>query len=159
MAKVKPIPDGFHTITPHIVCKNAAAAMDFYKKAFGAEEIFRMPGPGGQVMHGELQIGDSRLMLADEFPQADTKSPASLNGTTFSISLYVEDCDKAFKRAVDAGCKVTMPPMDMFWGDRFCKVGDPYGHSWSIMTHIKDLSPEEIAVAGEKAMKEMCKPQ
>ncbi len=143
---VKPIPDGFHTVTPHLVIKDAAAAIDFYKKAFGAEEIARMPGPGGQgVMHAEIKIGDSMIMMCDEFPGMDNpKSPKSLNGTTITLMLYVKDVDSAFQRAVGAGATVSMPVTDMFWGDRYGKVSDPFGHEWAIATHKEDLTLEEI---------------
>lgn len=151
MGSVKPIPEGFGTLTMHLAIKGAAKAIEFYKKAFNAEEIVRMAGPDGQsVMHAELKIGDSILMLADESPQMEHwKSPDSLNGTTVALSMYVEDCDKAFQRAVDAGAKATMPPMDMFWGDRYSKVTDPFGHQWEICTHKQDLTPEEIGKNAE----------
>ncbi len=147
---VKPIPEGFNTITPHIVCKNASAAIDFYKKAFGAEEIVRMPGPDGKsVMHAELKIGNSRLMLGEEFSDKCT-SPQTLGGSPVTIHLYVENADAAFQRAVKAGATVTMPLMDAFWGDRYGQLTDPFGHVWSIATHMHDYSPEEM----EKKMKE-----
>lgn len=150
MANAKPIPDGFHSVTAHLVCRNAAQAIDFYKKAFGAEEIMRMPGPGGTVMHAEIKIGDSIVMLADENPQWDSKSPLTLNGTPVSLHVYVHDVDKAFDRAVKAGAKVKMPVMDMFWGDRYGQVADPYGHSWSLATHTKDMTPAEIGKAQQE---------
>ncbi|MEE8170308.1 MAG: VOC family protein [Phycisphaerae bacterium] len=138
------IPEGCHTVTPHMVVNECAKAIEFYKKAFGAEEIMRMSGPDGQsVMHAELQIGNSRLYLNDEFPGMDLKTPRTLKGTSIAVHLYVEDCDASFKRAVDAGAKVTMPMADMFWGDRYGKVTDPFGHEWSIATHKEDLTPEE----------------
>ena len=141
----KAIPEGFNTVTPHIIVKNGAEAIEFYKKAFGAEEVFRMPGPGGQgVMHAELKIGNSRVMLADEWPQGSCRSPQTHGGTTFVIHLYVENADAAFDRATKAGAKVEMPLMDAFWGDRYGKLSDPYGHHWAIATHVKDLTPEEI---------------
>lgn len=143
---VSPIPPGFHTITPHLVMKGAGAAIDFYKKAFGAEEVFRMPGPDGQsVMHAEIKIGDSIVMLADEWPGMETQAPCSLKGTTVVLGLYVRDADAAFNQAVAAGGKPLMPPTDMFWGDRYAKVQDPFGHSWSIATHKEDVPPEEMA--------------
>ena len=159
MSEVNPIPEGFHTLTPHITVKNTKAALEFYKKAFGGETLFTMPGPDGEsIMHAEVQIGDSRLMVCDEFP-GGCKAPPSLNGTTVALTLYVKDADAAFKQAVDAGAKAEMPPMDMFWGDRYGKVSDPFGHCWAIATHMKDLSPEELEKAAAAAMSEMCKPQ
>jgi len=153
MMATKYIPEGFHTLTPHIVVKNAGAAIDFYKKAFGAEEIFRMPGPDGKsVMHAEIAIGGSRLMMCEEFPQPNCPvSPGSLKGTTCTLHLYVPSVDTAFNKAVAAGCTTLMPPMDMFWGDRYSKVADPYGHHWSIATHISDPTPAEM----QKGMEEM----
>jgi PhnB protein len=146
MAKpnVRPVPEGFHTITPHLVIHGAAAAIDFYKKAFGATEIMRMPGPGGKVMHAELKIGNSVLFLADDFPEmgACALAPGSISPVV--LSLYVEDCDKIFKQAVAGGAKAQMPPADMFWGDRYCKFQDPFGHNWSAATHIEDVPPEEM---------------
>ncbi|MBI4161449.1 MAG: VOC family protein [Acidobacteria bacterium] len=143
--KVKAIPDGWHTVTPHLVLNDTAAALGFYKKAFGAEEINRMPGPGGHgVMHAEVRIGNSMIMMADEYPSLGHRSPKSMGGTTFTIHLYVEDVDRVFDRAVKAGCKVEMPVSDMFWGDRYAKLLDPFGHRWSIATHTQDLTPKEI---------------
>jgi uncharacterized glyoxalase superfamily protein PhnB len=146
---VSPIPEGHHTLTPHLVVKGGMAAIDFYKRAFGAVEAGVMPGPDGQsVMHGELKIGDSMIYLCDEFPMMDTKSPESAGTTTTTIHMYVPDADAAFARAVEAGAKVAMPLMDAFWGDRYGKLTDPFGHSWSIATHKEDLTPEQI---GERA--------
>lgn len=148
---VRPIPEGYHTITPHLVLNDSNSAIQFYQKAFGAEEIFRMPGPGGKgVMHAEIRIGNSPIMLNDEFPGMGTKSPKSLGGTTFTIHLYVDDVDKAFERAVAAGAKVEMPVSDMFWGDRYGKLSDPFGYHWSIATHTKDLTAEEIDKAAQE---------
>lgn len=157
MATVKPIPEGFRTITPHMVVRDAAKAIEFYKKAFGAEAHICLPGPDGKsVMHAELKIGDSLLMICDEFPGMERwVSPQSLNGTTMAIALYVEDVDKSFKRAVDAGAKVSMPVMDTFWGDRYGKISDPFGHEWEIATHKKDLTPEEIEKGAEEFFKNM----
>ena len=144
--KVSPIPPGFHTLTPHLVIKGAGAALDWYKKAFNAEEVMRMPGPdGASVMHAEVKIGDSLLMLADEFPGMDTHAPETLKGTTVSIMLYVTDVDKVFNQAVAAGGKPVLPPTDMFWGDRYGKLTDPFGHSWALATHKEDVPPEEMA--------------
>ena len=139
----KPIPDGFHTVTPHLTMKNAGEAIEFYRKAFGAEEVARMPGPGGSVMHAEIRIGDSPIMLNDEFPEHGARGPKTIGGTPVSIHLYVNDVDALFDRAVKAGAKVTMPIADMFWGDRFGKLEDPFGHQWSLATHKEDVTPEE----------------
>jgi PhnB protein len=150
--KVKPIPDGYHTLTAYISVKGASDAIAFYKKAFGAEEILRMPMPDGKVGHAELQIGDSRLMLADEFPDMPDKlvdSPASLGGTTFGFNLYLPDVDARFQRAVDAGCKVKRPVKDQFYGDRSGTLEDPFGHIWTLSTHVKDLTPAEMKAAME----------
>jgi PhnB protein len=141
---VKPIPDGMHSITPHLVCDGAAAAIEFYKKAFGATEEARLPGPDGRLMHGMVRIGDSALMLVDEWPEMGALGPNKLKGTPGTIHLSVTDVDAAFKRAVDAGATATMPPADMFWGDRYGQVRDPFGHMWSMATHQRDLTPEQI---------------
>ena len=144
MAKaVTPIPEGFHTVTPHLVIKGAAAAIDFYKRAFSAEVLARMEGPGGSVGHAELKIGDSIIFLADEFPGGPTKSPQTLGGATASLHLYVPDVDAAFKQAIAAGGREIMPVTDMFWGDRFGQLHDPFGHSWSIATRKEILTPQE----------------
>lgn len=143
---VKPIPEGFHTVTPHLVVDGAAKALDFYKQAFGAEEICRMPMPdGSKLMHAEMRIGDSPVMLADEFPDWKCFGPSTLGGSSVTIHVYVNDVDKAFDRAVKAGATPEMPPADMFWGDRYCKVADPFGHKWSLATHIEDPTPEQMA--------------
>jgi uncharacterized glyoxalase superfamily protein PhnB len=142
--KAKPIPEGFHTLTPHIVVRDATKAIEFYKKAFGAEEICRMPGPDGKIMHAELKIGDSMLMLVDELPEMGCRSPQTFKGTSVILHLYVQDVDVAVKKAVSAGATVTMPISDQFWGDRYGKLTDPYGHEWSMATHKEDLTPEEI---------------
>ncbi len=142
---VKPIPDGFHTVTSHITVNDCNGAIEFYKEAFGAVEIMRLAGPDGKsIMHAEIRIGDSIVMLNDEFSGPGPKSPKSVNGTTSTLHLYVEDCDAAFNQAVAAGAAVQMPPTDMFWGDRFAGVIDPFGHNWSFATHKEDLTPEEI---------------
>ena len=141
---VKPIPEGFRTVTPHLTVSDGNAAIAFYKKAFGAEEIMRMPGPDGTgVMHAEIKIGDSMIMLNDEFPGHGPVAPTSLNGTTSVVHLYVEDADAAFDRAVKAGATPEMPVTDMFWGDRFGGVTDPFGHRWSVATRTEDLTPEQ----------------
>ncbi len=144
MANVKPIPEGFHTVTPHLIIKGAAEAIDFYKKAFGAEEVCRMPGPGGVVMHAEIRIGDSTVMLADEFPDFGSVGPKTIGGSPVTVHLYVKDADAFYDKAVAAGAKATMPLADQFWGDRYGKLEDPFGHQWGIATHIEDLTPEEI---------------
>lgn len=143
--QVKPIPDGHHTITPHLIAKDAGNAIEFYKKAFGAEELMRMAGPGGGVMHAELRIGNSVFMIADEFPEYGCVGPATLGGSPVTINLYVNDVDAAFSKAVAAGAKATMPVTDMFWGDRYGKLTDPFGHHWSMATHKEDVTPEECA--------------
>lgn len=141
----KPIPEGYHTITPYLVVRDAGEAMDFYQKAFGAVERYRLPGPDGKsVMHGELQIGDSIFFLGAEGPGSECKSPASLKGTAVQLYVYVADADAAYQRAVAAGAKALMPVQDMFWGDRMGTLEDPFGHRWSVATRIEDLSPEEI---------------
>jgi uncharacterized glyoxalase superfamily protein PhnB len=150
MPKVSPIPDGFHTVTPHLIVKGAAKAIEFYKKAFGAEEVFRMPAPDGSIMHAELKIGSSRIMMAEEC--ADWGAFGPKESTPVVLHLYVPDCDAAMKRAASAGATVTMPAQNMFWGDRYGKLKDPFGHQWSIATHISDPTPEEM----QKAMAQMC---
>jgi PhnB protein len=141
---VKAIPDGYHSITPNITVSDAAAALAFYQKAFGAEEISRMPGPGGKIMHAELRIGDSRLMLADEMPEMGNKGPKAIGGSPLSFYVYVNNVDVSWKRAVDAGAKVVMPLEDMFWGDRTGRLEDPFGYPWVLAQHIQDLTPAEI---------------
>ena len=141
---VKAIPDGYYSLTPYLVTHAAADAIEFYKKAFGAVEQMRMPGPGGKVMHAELKIGNSVLMLSDESPDRGYLSPKTIGGSGSSIMFYTEDVDATFKRANDAGATTEMPPTDMPWGDRMGNLRDPFGHSWAIATHKEDLSPEEI---------------
>ncbi|HKQ98742.1 MAG TPA: VOC family protein [Candidatus Polarisedimenticolia bacterium] len=143
MAPVRPVPEGFHTITPHLVIDGAPRAMEFYKKAFGAEELKRIPGPGGKLMHAEMKIGDSVLMLCDEFPKYGAVGPKSSSPVV--IHLFVNDVDKVFSQAVAAGATAVMPPTDALWGDRYGKVTDPFGHSWSLATHKEDLTPQQIA--------------
>jgi uncharacterized glyoxalase superfamily protein PhnB len=145
--RVKPIPDGMHTVTPHLVCNGAASAIEFYKKAFSAVELARLPGPGGKLMHAMIRIGDSAVMLVDEFPDQGGLGPKSLKGSPVTIHLYVEDVDATVKRAVAAGARITMPVEDMFWGDRYGRIEDPFGHHWSIATHIRDVSLEEAQAA------------
>ncbi|MGY4827035.1 VOC family protein [Sphaerotilaceae bacterium SBD11-9] len=141
---VKPIPDGMRSLTPHLVCDGAAKAIEFYKKAFGAIEEGRMPGPDGRLMHAMVRIGDSALMLVDEWPEMGAVGPNKLKGTPVTIHFYVSDVDAAYKRAVDAGATATMPPADMFWGDRYGQLKDPFGHMWSLATHQHDYTPEEM---------------
>jgi PhnB protein len=144
--KASPIPEGFHTITPHLICKNAGQAIEFYKKAFGAEEIMRMPGPDGKtVMHAEIKIGDSHLMIADEFPDYGCVGPQTLKGSPVTVHLYVKDADAVYNQAVKAGATASMPLQNMFWGDRYGKLTDPFGHHWSVATHVVDVSPDECA--------------
>jgi PhnB protein len=145
MSAVKPVPDGYHTVTPHLAVRDAAKAIEFYAKAFGAEELFRMPGPGGVVMHAEVKIGDSIVMLGEENPQMGASSPQTIGGSPVSLLLYVKDVDASFARADKAGCTVDLPPTDMFWGDRYGKLQDPFGHHWALATHKEDVSPEEMA--------------
>lgn len=158
--KVKAIPDGCRTVTPYMVVSGADRAIEFYKQAFGAVEIVRMTGPGGQgIMHAEIKIGDSLIFLCDEFPNMGNRSPQTLGATTMSIMLYVEDVDAAFARAVEAGAKPLFPPQDMFWGDRFTKVADPFGHEWAMATHIEDVSPEECRRRSEAFFAQMAAQQ
>jgi uncharacterized glyoxalase superfamily protein PhnB len=139
------IPSGYHTVTPHLTVRGAADAIDFYKRAFGARERGRMPLPDGKtIMHAELQIGNSIVFLADEFPDMGCRAPQTLGGATGTLHLYVKDVDRAFQRAVAAGAEVRMPVTDMFWGDRYAKVADPFGHEWGLATHKEDLSAREI---------------
>lgn len=142
--KVDPIPKDMHTVTPHLICEGAANAIDFYKKAFNATELARLPGPNGRLMHAAIKIGDSTIMLADDFPEYGGLGPKALKGSPVVLHLYVVDVDAAFEQAVAAGATVRMPPADMFWGDRYGQVTDPFGQQWSLATHIKDLTPEEM---------------
>lgn len=144
MAKVKPIPEGYSTITPYLVTKGAADAIEFYKKAFGATELFRMPGPGGKVMHAELQIGNSRFMLADEFPEMGYSAPQPGGRTPIGLMIYVDDVDKTAERAVAAGIKTERAIENQFYGDRSGNFVDPFGHRWTIATHVEDVSQEEM---------------
>ena len=141
---VKPIPDGMHSLTPHLVCAGAADAIAFYKRAFGATELSRLPGAQGKVMHAMIRIGDSTLMLMDEEPAWGSLGPIALKGSPVTIHLYVEDADATMAQAVAAGAKVTMPLADMFWGDRYGQLEDPFGHHWSVATHTRDVTPDEI---------------
>jgi PhnB protein len=152
---VKPIPEGYHTLTTYLSVDGTAEAIEFYKQAFGAKERMRMDAPGGKIGHAELEIGDSRIMLSDPFPESKVRPPTELGATTGGVFMYTEDVDAAIQQAVDAGATIEMEPQDMFWGDRFGTVTDPYGHHWSIATHTRDLSPEEIAEGAKAAMAAM----
>ena len=154
---VQAIPKGYHTITPFVTVRDAARAIEFYKQAFGAKEKGVMKGPEGKVMHAELVIGDSIIMLADEFPEFGSLSPQSIGGSGTGLHIYIEDVDSAFDRAVKAGATVEMPVADMFWGDRYGKLRDPFGHKWSIGTHKADLSMEEMKKGMDEAMAKMPK--
>jgi PhnB protein len=156
---VKPIPEGYHTLTPFLTVRDARSAIDFYKQAFGAVERGVMNGPDGKVMHAELMIGNSIIMLADEFPAFDCLSPQAIGGTSSGLHIYVEDVDSAFDQAVKAGAVVEMPVGDMFWGDRYGKLKDPFGHKWSIATHTADLSLEEMDKGMKDAMSKMPMPE
>lgn len=151
MSKVKAVPDGMHTVTPHLICAGAADAIEFYKKAFGAVEEGRLPGPNGRIMHAMIRIEGSAVMLVDEMPEWGALGPKSLKGSPVTIHLYVSDVDATVERAVKAGAKVTMPVADQFWGDRYGKLEDPFGHHWSVGTHIRDVGREEM----QQAMKKM----
>lgn len=148
---VKPIPDGYHTLTAYLTVKDASKAIEFYKKALQATERMRMPDPSGKIMHAELQIGDSVIMLADESPQMGNKSPQSIGGTPVGFCVYVKDVDAVVQTAVSAGAKIQRPVQDQFYGDRSGTVQDPFGHIWTIATHIEDVAPEEMRKRMEKA--------
>jgi PhnB protein len=157
---VKPIPDGYHAVTPTLTVRGASDAIEFYKKAFGAQEVMRFHGPDGKtIMHAEIKIGDSRIMLNDEVPQMKCLSPLSVGGASSGIFLYVDNADDVFNKAISAGAKAIMPMMDAFWGDRCGGIDDPFGHRWTICTHKKDMTQQEIGKAAEefmKSMKESC---
>jgi len=142
--KVAPIPAGYHTVTPHLVCRGAAKAIEFYKKAFGAKERLRMAAPDGSVPHAEITIGNSTVMLGDEMPQMGATAPQTIGGTAVSIFIYTENVDKLYAKATAAGATGDQPPTDMFWGDRYAKLTDPFGHKWSMATHIEDVSKKEM---------------
>lgn len=154
MTTVQPIPPGMTSITPHLVCRGAAEAIDFYTKAFGAVEQARLPGADGRLMHALLIIGNAALMLVDEYPEQGAVSPLTLKGSPVTIHLYVDDVDATVAQAVAAGAQVIMPVADMFWGDRYGVLKDPFGHQWSVATHVRDVSPEEIAAAMGNALPE-----
>jgi len=153
--QVKPIPQGYHTVTPYLSLSDAARALDFYKRAFGAQEIMRMDAPGGKIGHAEIKIGDSVIMLADEMGGSGCKSPQSLGATTGGVFLYVENVDTAFNQAVSAGAQVEQPLADMFWGDRYGRLKDPFGHSWSVATHKEDVAPAEMKKRMQETMAKM----
>jgi uncharacterized glyoxalase superfamily protein PhnB len=151
----QPIPEGSEGLIPSLSVDDAAGAIEFYKRAFGATEHGRMEGPGGMIAHASLEINGMHLMLADPFPQSDIRPPKELGATTISVFMYVEDVDAAVQRAVDAGATVVMPVDDMFWGDRWGMIADPYGHRWELATHVEDISPEEMEERGREAMAAM----
>jgi PhnB protein len=153
---VHPIPEGYHSLTPQLTCRDAARALDFYREALGAKVLVRMDGPGGKVMHAELQIGDSRFMIGDEFPgMSVAPNPSALHSS--SLFMYTNDVDAAFNRAIKAGARADMPPSDMFWGDRYGKFTDPFGHQWGVATHVEDVAPEEMKRRSEEWSKQMAK--
>lgn len=143
----QPVPSGMHTITPHLVCEGAAAAMAYYQQAFDAVETWRLPGPDGKIMHASMRIGDSTIMLVDDFPEHGSLGPKALKGSPVTLHLYVADVDAAYAQAIEAGGEAKMPPQDMFWGDRYGILIDPFGHSWALATHKQDLTTEEITRA------------
>ncbi len=151
----QPIPAGYQSLIPSLSVDDAAQAIEFYKRAFGAQERARMEAPDGKIAHAEIEINGSVLMLADSFPQSTSRAPKELGGTSVGVFMYVEDVDAVVQQAVDAGATVTMPVDDMFWGDRYGKIADPYGHEWEIATHVEDLSPEEVEERGRQAMASM----
>jgi PhnB protein len=151
----KAIPEGYHTLTPHLPVDDAKKAIEFYKRAFGATERGVMPGPNDTIAHAELQIGDSVFMLADPFPQSAVRPPKEVGGTTVGLFMYVEDVDEVVQQAIDAGATLTMPVEDQFWGDRYGKVADPFGHEWQIATHVEDVTAEEVQRRGQEAMASM----
>jgi PhnB protein len=154
---VKPIPEGYHTLTPFLTVRNAERAIEFYKQAFGAQERGVAKGPDGKVMHAEVKIGDSVIMLSDEFPEFGSLSPQSVGGSPMGLHIYIENVDAAFDRAVKAGAQVEMPVADQFWGDRYGKLKDPFGHKWSIATHVKDMSADEMKRSMDDVMSKMQK--
>ncbi|HXY02865.1 MAG TPA: VOC family protein [Terriglobales bacterium] len=159
MKAAEPCPKGFHTVTPSLFVRNARQAIDFYKKALGAEETVCMTGPDGKIGHAEIKVGDSFIFLSDENPTWGTKSPQSLGGATGGLYLYIEDVDKSFQRALDAGGQLKMPVTDMFWGDRLGSFVDPFGHNWTLATHTKDVSIEEMKEGEKKFYAQMAQQQ
>lgn len=156
---VKYQPDAYHTVTVYMIVKGCANALEFYNKAFGAQEIMRMPGPGGRVMHAEFKVGDTIIMLADEAPERDALSPQTIGGTPYGLCVYVPDVDSVFAQALAAGAKEIYPVKTQFYGDRSGSLIDPFGHKWTISTHVEDVSPEEMHRRSETAMKEFCTSQ
>lgn len=144
MTKVNPIPAGYHSVTPYLSIKGAAAAIDYYKEAFGATELFRMAGPDGKIGHAEIKIGNSPIMLADEYPEMEFVSPQTLGGSPVGLMIYVEDVDSMFQRAISKGAKEIKPLQDQFYGDRSGSLKDPFGHVWTVATHVEDVAPEEM---------------
>ena len=155
MANVKAIPEGYHTVTPYLSVRDAARALDFYKQAFGAKEVMRMNGPEGKISHAEIKIGDSIVMISEENSTNELRSPQGLGGSTVSIFLYLDDVDPVFKKALSAGAKEIQPLADQFWGDRYGRLKDPFGHSWSLATHIEDVSPAEMDKRAQEATTKM----
>lgn len=151
-SSVKPVPEGYCAVTPFLMVHDAAAAIAFYQRAFGAKEVLRMEGPGGKIAHAELNIGRGKIMLADETPEAGMRSPRAVGSTTASVFVYVDDVDSMFHQAEAAGARVDQPLADMFWGDRYGRLTDPFGHIWSLATHKEDVSPEEMHRRGREAM-------
>ena len=151
---VKPVPEGYHTATPYLIVNDGAGAIEFYKKAFSATEVMRHPGPEGKLMHAEIKIGDSHIMLADEFPEMGFQSPTSLGGSPVGILLYVENVDELYNQAIEAGGKEMKPLQNQFYGDRSGSLVDPFGHVWTVATHIEDITPEEMQKRGEQSMNE-----
>ncbi len=151
---VKPIPEGYHSVTPYLIVKGAAAAIEFYEKAFGAAEIMRLPGPDGKLGHAEIQIGDSRIMLADEHPEMSAHAPQSPGSSGVGLCLYVENVDDVVARAVDAGATIQRPLKDQFYGDRSATLEDPFGHVWTVATHVEDITPDEIQRRMEAMVKQ-----
>lgn len=152
---VQPVPPGYHTLTPYLIVSDCAAALDYYKKAFGATEVMRMPGPGGKIVHAEIKIGDSFIMLADENPGRGAKSPRTLGGSPVGLCLYLPNVDAVYAAALAAGGKEVFPLKNQFYGDRSGTLTDPFGHNWTVSTHVEDVSPEEMQRRAEAAMKEM----
>lgn len=153
---VRPVPEGMHTITPHLVCAGAADALAFYQRALGATELSRLPGPDGRLMHASVRIGNSVVFVVDEWPEMGSLGPAALKGTPVTLHVYVEDADALFEQAVKAGAKPLMPVAEMFWGDRYGQFEDPFGHRWSVATHVQDLTPEQIQQNMAKMMPTDC---
>lgn len=153
-AKVKPVPEGYHNVTPYLIIRGAAEAIEFYKKTFGAKEVMRMPGPDGKIGHAEILIGNSHIMMADEFPQMGHKSPKGLGGSPVSLMLYVDDVDLVFKRALENGGKQIRPVENQFYGDRSGGFEDPFGHLWHVSTHVEDVPPDELARRAAKKSQE-----